>query len=363
MKRARRLLSCCLVAGLGAVACSDGPADDDDDVVGDDADAAPVPVVDDPVVPLPPPDPSEGFQLKIEAIAPAGEEIWKCLVQYSFPDESTTGTLIHFSGGESRQNEGVHHMDLASLAFVDASQVTDFPGPGVHDCDTAIYVGTQSEALMQDLVVFYGTQLAEDEIQLPAGVSVTLPRGSASLFEVHYVNTSDTDVMVRSYLNVYTRQPEEVVDTIWVDVPRDRGIAIPARSNDYVEWTRCTMKYATDILFMSSHTHELGHDFQIRQFDGVNPPVDADAMVYRNEQWDVPHLEAFDPPIHVEAGQGFEWRCVYDNPGSAEVNWGFATTDEMCQIVLVFVDDPALGLLDKNECEIVDSSNGTDPPL
>src|SRR5690606_26005848 len=126
---------------------------------------------------------------------------------------------------------------------------------------------------------------------------------------------------------------DKVQQTIWGGAVRDTDITIPAGASDHVEWTRCVMNDDVDVLFLSSHTHKLAERTVIRPFDGTT----AGDVMYSNTDWHAPPLQDFTAaPIHVAKGQGFEFECHYNNPGAADVKWGFTADDEMCQIALVY---------------------------
>lgn len=290
------------------------------------------------VVPLEPPSPDEGFQVTIEAFAPKHEEIWKCEVIRELPGDD----LFHYVHRvKSRQNAGMHHADLMSFFFTGLSLT-----PGQYDCDE-LYA-TYPELMEQGLFV-YGSQAAEEEIVLPEGVAAPLPRDSAYMFEVHYVNASDQDVVVESYVNAYTMPEDDVTETIYGNVNRDFDILIPAGATDHVEWTRCVFNKDADIHFLQSHTHERADRFELRAFDGetVGP------LVYENDDWHAPKVMRLDPPMHITAGTGFEYTCFYSNPTDTDVVWGFNASDEMCQFGYVFTPGDT-----DIVCETVASSDG-----
>jgi len=103
---------------------------------------------------------------------------------------------------------------------------------------------------MDDGIILYASQKAEDTVQLPPGVVAEVPAQTPFLFEVHYVNTSDEDVEVNSYVNAYTIWPEQVTNSIWGGPVRDRHINIPPMTDNHIEWTRCVMNADVEVVFM-----------------------------------------------------------------------------------------------------------------
>lgn len=282
---------------------------------------------------LPPPMPSEGFQMGIDTVAPAGEEIWKCWVG----DLPTTG-LTSINRVESIQTRGVHHMDIMALGLLGLPIE-----PGMHDCQDLYDAHAE---MMERGIFLFASQNETETLQLPEGIAAGLPGGLQIMVEMHYVNPTPRDVDVFSRINAYTIPSAEVTGQIWGWAVRDSDIAIPPQTERHIEWTRCVMNKDIDMLILSTHTHQLAELADVYLFDGER----TGEKLYENWDWHAPQLLQFDPPMTIPAGTGFEFRCHYRNPTDTEVNWGFGAEDEMCQIGLVFTP------LDLTaECEVVDS--------
>lgn len=278
----------------------------------------------------------EGYQLSMEAVVPAGEEAWLCQIG-KFPGQGVN----HIDRVVSQQTDAMHHMDVMILAFTDV----DLP-PGTYDC-AQLYADYAS--LMEQGLIVYGAQAADQELQLPEGISAPIPGSIPIMQEIHYVNTTTEDQEVYSDINVYLMDVEDVTGSIWGSVVRDSHLNIPPNAK-HSEWTRCVMNQDVDLLFIASHTHELGESVQVRTFDGSQ----TGALIYENTDWESPFVKDYtDQTFHVPSGSGFEFTCHFDNDRPEEVHWGFHATDEMCQIALVYTpgnQDIA--------CEVVDSSDG-----
>jgi hypothetical protein len=293
---------------------------------------------------LRPPAPGAGFQVGMSSMAPAGRELWRCLVMDGLPVDDS---FVYINSGESLQNPFVHHMDLMALALTGV----DF-APGEYDC-SELY-GEHSEALMDKGIILYASQIERDTISLPAGVAAAVPARSLFMYEIHYVNTTDQDVMVHSAINAYTLAAEQVTETIFGGPVRDRYINVPAGARDHIEWSRCVMNEPVDLVFVSSHTHELAERFEIRYFDGSE--ID-DEVLYRNDDWQSPYLRNFDPPLRLDRGQGLEFRCYYRSDRDTATHWGFSAQDEMCQAGVVFTPGRTTA-----KCEVVQTSDGVIMP-
>lgn len=284
--------------------------------------------------PLPPPAEGTGFQIAMDVTVPAGEEVWLCKVSRIPTPEYTAVNHVR-----SVQSDGMHHMDVMALAFAGV----DIP-EGTHACD-ALY--RDYPQLMDDGLILYAAQQPDQEITLPPGTVASLPGNLLVMQEIHYVNTTPDPVEAFSKINIY-EYAEPITNEIWGSAMRDTNLEIPP--GESVQWTRCVMNEPIELLFLSSHTHALGRKVEVRLFDGENPGE----LVYENRDWATPALKDFgQTPLHIPAGQGFEFQCHFRNPGTETVQWGFAASDEMCQIALVYTPGVA-----SRKCEAVATSDG-----
>jgi hypothetical protein len=316
------LLSIVLLSG-SLLACGD------DDSPTPKADAGPPD-------PLTPPGEDEGVQFAMDVTAPPNTEVWRCQVAH-IPGVRS-GELLDFNRVESKQSPNIHHMDLAVLTMNDIDE-------GDYDCNE-LYAAHPS--LMEEITL-YASQHPEQKLTLPAGTVAEVPSGLKTMLEVHYVNTTDKQQSVFTRINGYWIDPLQVKQRIWGRAVRDLNIKVPAgKSTD--EWTRCVMSDDIDLLVLSTHTHQLAMDTEVFRWDGAQ----VGEKIYTNEDWHAPQLmDLTAAPLHVKKGEGFEFHCHYENPTGADVTWGFKSTDEMCQMALVYTPgDPAI------ECKQIASSDG-----
>lgn len=294
---------------------------------------APEPQVD-PVVPLVPPPEAEGFQLEMLTTAPAGTEIWKCLVS-SMPNEE----LAAVNWVEYQQNPGLHHMTLSTPGLGPSDLV-----PGEYDCED-VYTGE----FMENQIMFFGSQgTAEDTLNLPQGVVANFPAGLTVVHEVHYVNTTTEDVEVYSRVNAWTIPQSLVEDGIWGGSVRDENLNLPA-GEDTTEWTRCVFNEDVEVHFLAAHQHKLGTRFTIAPYDGTT----VGGLLLDNDDWHNPKITQFDPPIVVPAGEGFEFECTWRNNTDTDITYGLTAEDEMCNMAVVFTPFSVTAA-----CEVVETSDG-----
>lgn len=284
---------------------------------------------------LAPPAEGAGFQVSMFGAAPAFTEVWLCSV-YDIPTTSAAAV----NSVEYLQTDGTHHMTLSTTALGETPIE-----PGDYDC-ADLYANS---SVMQDVVMMFGNQGdAAGTLTLPEGVAANLPAAIQVLHEVHYVNTTDTEVPIYSYLNAYTIPQEEVVDGIWGGSVRDEHLEIPV-GVEHTEWSRCVMNEDVEVQFLASHAHALATEFTIAPFDGTT----TGDVFYTNDDWHDPKIEQYTTPMAVPAGQGFEFSCTWFNDGEETINYGLLSTDEMCNMAIVFTPFSVTA-----ECEVVETSDG-----
>lgn len=286
--------------------------------------------------PLPPPPPGQGVQFSYQFEIAPNSEAWRCNVV-----DLPTDEFLSVNHVESIQNDAMHHMDLTAIALAAPDLAV-----GEYDCNE---VYARYPALMDDGIIVYASQRAEQEITLPPGIVAELLPRLRVMHEIHFVNSTDQPVTAFSKINAYRYDPDLVENNIYGGAVRDRMIDIPAGAREHVEWTRCAMNADVDVIFLSSHTHALAERTVIRRYDGQS--TTAGDILYTNTDWHAPELADYSAaPLHVAKGTGFEFECHYNNPTGAAVHWGFSAAEEMCQIALVYTPGNA-----QHRCEIVDS--------
>ncbi len=283
---------------------------------------------------LEPPPQGYGYQLEMTTTAEPYAEVWDCEV-YDLPNSA----VAYVNWLEFNQNAGTHHMTLSTPNLGTTVDIEN----GRYDCND-LYLES-----MDDWTMIYGNQgTAEGAMHLPEGVAASLPANLKVLHEVHYVNATDQPVEIYSQVNAWTIVESEVTDGIWGGSVRDENIFIPAQST-HTEWSRCVFNRDVEILFLASHTHEKGVQFDIAPFDGET----VGEVFYTNDDWHDPKIVQYEDPLVVPAGEGFEWSCTWDNDTEAEVTYGNTADNEMCNLAVVHTPFDISAA-----CEVVETSDG-----
>lgn len=288
------------------------------------------------VIGLEPPPSGQGFQLAMTSQVEPYTEAWDCAV-YEIPiDEvKNVNSVVYLN------NEGSHHVTLSTLGFNSAGALE----PGLYDCNELYTQGT----IMETATMIWGSQgEGSGTMQLPEGVVAQLPPNMTLIHELHYVNSGAEAVDLYSYVNAMTIPDSQVIDGIWGGSVRDENINLPA-AGEHSEWSRCVFNRDVEVIFLASHTHELGVKFEIRPFDGA----EVGELFYENDDWHDPKIVQYDPPLVVPQGQGFEFTCTWDNTRGEAIQYGLTSQDEMCNLAVVHTPFD-MGAL----CEVVETSDG-----
>ena len=298
---------------------------------------------------LAPPDEDDGFQMAMYGTAPPFSEVWLCSV-YPLPIDAVGLTAVQ--SVQYNQNEGMHHFTLSALGFSLSGQEVENPiAHGEYDCND-LY---SDSAVMEDAIMVFGGQGdAEGEMSFPDGTVANVPSTIDVLHEVHFVNPTPDEVEVYSEVNAYTVDQSEVEKSMWGGSVRDENIFIPPNTV-HTEWSRCVFNEDVEVMVLAGHQHELGTRFDIAPFDGETGEVGD--VFFSNDDWHTPMITQYEPPMVVPAGQGFEWTCEWNNTTDNEVVYGNESTDEMCNMAVVF--RPVEGMISMTAaCEVVETSDG-----
>lgn len=290
----------------------------------------------DSVVFIEPPAAGQGFQLRMETVAPPNSEVWMCQI-----GELPTTDFAYVNSVEYQQNPGLHHMTLSTPGLFASHELP----PGIYDCND-VYTGE----FMANQVMFFGSQGTDhDTMHLPEGVVADLPPALDVVHEVHFVNTSSEPINVYSVVNGYTIPETQRVEGIWGGSVRDEHINMPADAEEYTEWSRCVFNERVEVLFLASHTHAMGTLFTVREFDGS----EVGPIFYENDDWHDPKITQYEEPIVREVGEGFEWACTWRNRTDHLVEYGLTADDEMCNLAVVHMPFSTSA-----RCEVVETSDG-----
>ncbi len=258
---------------------------------------------------------------------------------FSIP--TNLATNMHLSGvdfvpGNKRQ---VHH----SRIMVDSTQLIRGID-GLSELDPKIKE-FQRIPLADEFL--YGWVPGNEGISFPAGTGKRIAKGADLILNIHYSPTSKKEED-RSKINLYfTKSPvEREVKTLTL---RENDISnqpflIPANTTKtfYVSYT---IEEDISLISIMPHMHFLGKSFQAL---AATPDGNAIPLI-KIDSWDFnwQSTYVFNNLLKIPAGSIIIMQATYDNTDTnpanpnhpaKDVGYGWNSTDEMCNLVIYYVD-------------------------
>lgn len=270
--------------------------------------------------------PASGYQVVTPSFeVPAYEEIEICTVIRAEPHGDET--LGWFDRVETRTSDGSHHMNVmvGSMSFLDA-----FAGDGASAAALDLEEGQypcKDLAYMESLFPVFPSQRTHQEITLPEGVAAPLIVPALMVFSHHYVNPTDTTLLINAAVNFHTVPADTVEEVASLVFDSIGDIEVPAETQLTVSRT-CVMERAVEVALVSTHTHQWGECATLNHFsDGA---VAADPF-FVNRLWEAPPILHFAPGAYsLSAGEGVHYACHYSNFSDQTIVNDGTADGEMC---------------------------------
>jgi hypothetical protein len=314
-----------------------------------------------------PPDPADGFQLHFgpENYAPAalqghvvppnnGDIDIRCIwLPLPNTEERFLGHIV------GRIRPGMHH---AQLRFDDAHAPTSssqsefclpFGGEFLH-------MGQQPEFQVPDLSVPNPSPETESAGGLDfEGAGLRLTPGRVLAVELHYINTTPSDLLREGWINFYYQKPEELTAVLNGIYLIGVGISVPPLQTGVA---RRSVEAPTGrtITHLQGHSHAGTTRFSIWVRRAATGALD---LVYESYDPSEPPLLTYSPAVansepnretgisggasgalHLDAGDALVWECEIENRGNTTIIDGGpnANGDQMCYTFGNFIaDDPS----------------------
>lgn len=183
------------------------------------------------------------------------------------------------------------------------------------------------------------TQRAEETIQLPPGVGVSLPAGQMIRIELHFINATDEVrelVSTSTFVELPESEFEQEADFLFIGNPDINLPAAPPEPQMPEVFTQGPSYLpmpaelaGINIFAITGHEHQWGIDVQVSLATGAD---DEGTSIYAPENflWDEPETTYHDPPVQLPEDGGFRFSCSWQNFSDEEVGFGESVNDEMC---------------------------------
>ena len=255
----------------------------------------------------PPAPPRRGIQLHLSpfAVAPRSEREIFSTTRLGVAEDLMVNRI------EVAQPEGSHHFILY--------QSTDEnpPPPGIRDLDPIEALGIFRKRYI------VGSQSPRAVFDFPEGIAIPMPADAVYELNSHFVNTSGENTLIGEvYVNLHTMPDDSVKVAARPIFESFFAIRVPP-GQTVTAGRAWTPRRDVNLIMLSSHMHRHGRRFDIF-LDGER--------IYRNEEWDEPVTNLYNPALKVGAGQTMRFECTHENDDKDfTIQFGFtAENDEMC---------------------------------
>lgn len=264
--------------------------------------------------------PSHGFQVRsVGADILPGEDVEYCEVA-ELPGEP--GQKYYVNAVELANAPSSHHLFLSAAAPGSRAEARL---RGMKLGDRVPCFSAQTAFSEGGLESVYGIQQHYGRLNFPAGIGREFYGGQRLVFDYHYVNASHERLQARSAVNFHLTDASRVEHIArlfgfynWtIDTPAGQSASFTAE---------CRFKQDVSLAGITRHTHRWGKDFDVWFAGG-----ERDGQhLWTSHHWEHEVDDVFAEPLAMKAGEGFRFRCEFQNTESYPLRFGPSARDEMC---------------------------------
>ncbi|MFT3924445.1 MAG: hypothetical protein QM778_18045 [Myxococcales bacterium] len=254
--------------------------------------------------------------------------------------------LKRYSG---RMRPYSHHLIVTMPSELPQGVVEGEPAP----CNQGEAIGSRWLLGSQDPQIDLSTDGIASEAQ-PAvpgdpdyGLGQKVLPNSLLRLDLHYVNTTDREILREAWIYLKATPRETVVNEVDMITMFQGAINVPPNSKGVkTARGRCLVPGDRHIGMVTGHFHQNGTRFTVWHEPEGGTPV----KVYETRDWDLPGNALFTPRIQnpplddsgvwgatsgylaVKAGDYISFECEFDNPTDTQVSFGELGRDQMCNV-------------------------------
>lgn len=207
---------------------------------------------------------------------------------------------------ESSANANVHHMVLVRTLAPES----DAP----FECPTFFKT---------TWIPLFAKGTGDAELTIPTGSSVSLPKGTQLLIQLHLLN-SGTQTS-RGSASVTMRSVDKTTDESGIYAFGTTVISLPPNQVSSVQ-NDCTVNSDVNVFAVFPHMHTLGQSLSF----STGPDATHLTEQFRVQPWNFGEQFIAPKQVQLHAGELTRTICTYDNTRSTPVTFGESTNDEMC---------------------------------
>lgn len=186
-----------------------------------------------------------------------------------------------------------------------------------------------SETLGGQTVPLMISQIREETLTLPEGVAFELEPNQMIRLEAHYLNYFPDPIETGAEVT-FEVAPNSATTLANFMFYGTTQVYIPAGQSVTTPWKFHSVPTGVKVFGLTGHTHAFGTNVEIEQ---SNSRTNEGAPVYPPEgktfDWAEAPIALFAPPLAFE-GDGFRFRCSWNNTSDRDVSFGESANQEMC---------------------------------
>jgi hypothetical protein len=252
-------------------------------------------------VEIPAPDPAWMDFVTPEAVIQPGEDKMFCTIL-----QNQNG-LTSFSDVKGYQGKFGHHIILLAWAS------DENPVGSTFDC-SKMTVGFQPLAVPLN--------------NLTKGQATELPANLKMAIQMHYVNTSQTPILVRDVIRLKRFEHSEVTEWVSMMVTNTANFVVPPKASNFEQSFDCVLPQDIRVSLLGGHMHEWGTKFRFEHGTSTS----SLKTIYSVDDWqaeyrDNPPISLFsDQPIQMRKGDVLRTTCTWNNTETHALEF----PEEMC---------------------------------
>lgn len=174
------------------------------------------------------------------------------------------------------------------------------------------------------------TQIRNETLTFPPGVAFKFAPNQMVRIEAHYLNYFTEKITAQGDIFFDTIAAEHVTDEAGLLFYGNPDFEVPPGQTYTTPWRFLDVPSGSKVFALTGHTHAFGENVEVRWSGDAG---DEGEEVYPGEDgftWDEPPVTTYDPPLAFDQGQGFRYRCTWNNTSDKTLRFGESANQEMC---------------------------------